>query len=182
MSKYMMIIAAVLMLAGVGIVSQAHAEDGVSIAVVDMQALVGTSKAGQNIGKQLEAHREAILKELSSKESALLEEEKALIEARKGLSKEEFAKKVQAFEKDKLALQKLSIERRNALNVASIKAEKQLMDKIVEVVGVIAGDKSYDLVLTKQNVVVGTQSIDITEEALKRLNKAVSTIKVELKK
>lgn len=155
---------------------------GNSVAVVDLQALVVKSKAAQNIGEQLESERKVILKELSDKEKVLIEEEKKLVGERDTLAKEEFAKKVQAFEKDKINLQKLSIERRNMLGEASVVAERQLMEKITEVVGEIAAEKNYALVITKQNVIVGAQSLEITDEALTRLDKAVSKIKVEFKK
>lgn len=155
----------------------AHAQQ--SIAVVSLQELVATSKASKDIGKQLEKKRATVLKELSAAEKKLVEIEKNLIETRKDLSKEDFAKKVQVFEKDKITLQKKSLAYQNTLAKASLKAEKALLNEVVSIVGDVAKENSYDLVLTKQNVVVGSDSIDITAEVLKRLNKAVPKMSVE---
>lgn len=165
-----------------GTVAPAFAADAGGIAVVDLQALIVKSKAAQNIGEQLEAKRKTILKELSDKEAKLVAEEKKILEARKDLSEADFAKKVQAFEKERLALQKTSLEYRNVLAEASDKAERQLMDKVTQVVEQIATERQYSLVITKQNVIVGANSLEITDEALKRLDAAVSKIKVEFKK
>ena len=152
------------------------------VAVVELQILLTQSEASKKIGSQLEAHRSDVMKELSSSEAKLVETNKALVELSKTeVSKEDFTKQAQSFEEEKLALQKLSVKRRNALTEASVKAERALMDEIVKVLESMAKENSYDLILTKQNVIVGTQSLDITDEALVRLNKAVSTIKVEYK-
>ena len=43
----------------------------------------------------------------------------------------------------------------------------------------IAEDKGYELVITKQNVITGAASVDMTEEAIKQLNDAMSSIKLE---
>lgn len=167
----------VALLAGVSV---AHAE--ISIGVVDTRALVSESKASKDISKQLKKHRDSVLKELSKKEQDLIEEEKNLVEAKKKLQEEDFIKQAKEFEKNRIALQKLSDEYRQKLNAAALEAEKGLMTEIVKVVQKIAADKAYDLVITKQNVIVGAVEIDLTEEAMKILNKEVPSYKVKYDK
>jgi Skp family chaperone for outer membrane proteins len=65
------------------------------------------------------------------------------------------------------------------LNEASLGAENKLRGEIIEVIGKLADQREFDLVISKQNVVIGERDIDISEEALKMLNKEVSSIKVK---
>lgn len=163
-----------------GFFGQAQAE--LSIGVVDMRALVRDAKAAKDITKQLSASRDTALKELSGKEKKLIEEEKELVEDKKTLQEEDFIKRAKAFEKKRLELQKLSVKYRQELNVTALEAEKGLTTKIIEIVQKIAADDKYDLIITKQNVIVGATSIDLTERVQKTLDKEVPTYKVSTPK
>ena len=159
------------------LVSPAFAEG--HIGVVDVTVLLSESKASKNIQSQIDTYRSKNVSVLSKAEKALVEEERKLAGARASLDPAEFEKRVRAFDKDRVAFQKKAVAYRSSINATSVQAEKSLMNEIVKVVGDIAAEKSYELVITKQNVIVGSTSLDITNEALKRLNKATSKIKVK---
>lgn len=171
---------AVFALCFLGFFSQAHAE--LSIGVVDMRAIVRDAKAAKDITKQLNTRRDEVLKELSGKEKKLIAEEKKLIEEKKTAEEEAFVKKAQAFEKKRMELQKLSADYRQKLNMAALDAEKGLTTKIVEIVQKIAAEDKYDLIITKQNVIVGATSIDLTARVQKILDKDVPSYKVAFPK
>lgn len=153
-----------------------------SIAVVDTRVLLSESDASKDVSKQLASHREDVLKELAKKEKDLISEQNKVVEAKKNLSEDDFIKKAKAFEENKRAFQKLSIDLNEKFNRAAAEAESSLKIKVVEIVQSIAAAKNYDLVITKQNVIVGAKSIDLTEEAMARLNKEVPSYKVKFKK
>ena len=153
-----------------------------SIGVVDTRVLLSESKASKDVGKQLSAHREDVLKQLSKKEKNLIAEQNKVVEAKKNLSEDAFVKKAKSFEENKRAFQKLSVELNEKFNRAAAEAESSLKIKVVEIVQSIAAEKNYDLVITKQNVIVGAKSIDLTEEAMARLNKEVPSYKVKFAK
>ncbi len=165
---------------GLGVTGIARAQENVvKIAIVDVRALLSESKAAKNVADQLSKQRDKIVKILSEKEKALTEEEKSLIEARKTLSKEDFSVKAQAFEKERIDLQKLSAQYRQGLSEASLKAEKEIMNHVAQSVESVASSQGYELVLTKQNVILGVNRLDITKDVLKKLNDTVSKIKVD---
>ena len=161
-------------------VAPARAET--TIGVLDVQYLMTQSKASAHIRKQLTDHREDILKTLKEKEKGLIDREKKLIENRKTLSEEKFSEEVQAFEKDKMALQKMSMAYNRNLSEASAKAERTLMEEIVQISGKLAEENKYSLIISKQQVIVGSTALDVTEEAMKRLNKALPKVEVPLSK
>ena len=151
-----------------------------SIAVVDVQALMTESEAAKNVQKQIETQREQFLSELSKLEQDLRKSEKDLADQQSTLPKEDFAKKKQEFETKFLEARRLAQKRKKALDDASTKAMGKLREEILKIVGVIAEQKGYSLVLSRQNVVIGDKSMDISEEAMKELNKAISKITLEV--
>ena len=157
-----------------------HSYAEVSIAVLDVQHILTRAKASQSIQKQSETYRDEFLEEISKKEKELREEERALIEERNSIEQEKFLERKQAFVKKFIETQELAKQRKGDIDKAYAKAMKTLMDNIYEVVQTIADEENYTLVLSKQNVVVGEQSLDITKASLEALDKKISDIKLDV--
>ena len=132
-----------------------------SVAIVDIQWILAESKAAKSIHKQVKKHRDTFLEELSKQEQGLREQEKKLIEERKTLSKEELAKKQKNFEKKFLETRKLAQEKKRTLDKALGNSMSKLRDYLYTVVGEIAEEKGYDLVISSQQVVLGAKSLNI---------------------
>jgi len=158
---------------------QVHAQSGGPFAVVDIDRLMGDSKAGRSIQNQLQDSRESFQKEFSEKEQELREKEKSILQQRDDLSAEEFAKKRQEFESSLLETRKLFQQRRNALDEALNEAMIKLRKEIVEISANLAEEKGYSMILSRENVVIVEKDLDVTDEALKRLNKNIQ--KIDLK-
>jgi Skp family chaperone for outer membrane proteins len=181
-SVFCLLAAAVLALAPV----TAHAADkadkaavsAMKIATVDFQQLMTQSKAGKSLQKQLSTQQAALQADIDKAEQALAAEQKSLEESRSKLSAEEFSNKRTNFQK-KLLENKNELEnRKRALVDSGESAVSDLRKQITEIVYNIAKSKGIDLVLTRQNVVVASESIDITEAALAELDKKISEIKI----
>lgn len=154
--------------------------EGVSIAVVDTQLLLSQSEAAKSIQEQVATYHDETVKDLLGKEKDLRDREKALLEKKEELSEDELLAKRKEFEKDFIAAQKLSQEKKATLDEAYTKAMTELMNHVYEVVQAISDEKSYDLVISKKNVVIGAKSLDVSEEAMKRLNEKVEKISLNL--
>jgi Skp family chaperone for outer membrane proteins len=152
-----------------------------NIAVVDVEKILNDSKAGQSIQSQLKKRREAFQKEFSSKENELMESEKKLVDEKASLDPEEFAKKRREFEKKLLETRNLFQKRRNSLDKGLGNALTDLRKNIIEVTAEVSDEAKYQVVLTHDSVVIVEKSMDITDEVLKRLNKKVPTIKLDIK-
>jgi outer membrane protein len=147
-----------------------------SIAVVDVQALLSRSDAALSIDKQADELKNKFMVDVSKQEQALRENEAKLTSERASLSKEEFAERAKEFEGKLIEMRRAAQIEKRKYDEATTKALNQLRDKLYEIVQQIAKEKKYSLVISKQNVIVGEQSIDITEESLKRLNAALPSI------
>ena len=165
---------------GCTLVLSGTARAEVSIAVVDVQELLTKSTAAKSIQKQSQKYRDAFLDQLSKQEEELRNSEKELMEEGKSLSKEEFMERKKAFETKFIETQNLAKKRKKEIDQAYSKAMSELMDKIYEIVQDVANDRGYGLVLSKQNVIIGEHSLDISEESLKRLNDSVKKIKLDI--
>lgn len=152
-----------------------------NIAVVDVEKILNDSKAGQSIQSQLKKRREAFQKEFSSKENELMESEKKLVDEKASLDPEEFSKKRREFEKKLLETRNLFQKRRNSLDKGLGNAFTDLRKNIIEVTAEVSDEAKYQVVLTRDSVVIVEKSMDITDEVLKRLNKKVPTIKLDIK-
>jgi outer membrane protein len=179
MKKFMkaVIIAAALI---VFIAPVAHAATPATIAVVDVQKLISQSKAGQDIEKQLETRKTKFLTELQQQEQKLREDEKALAGKRATLSQEDFAKQAKEFEEKLTKTRGEAQERKKALEEAAAKGVLKLRDEILKVVKGIADTEGYTLVINRQNVVLSSDGIDITDKTLAQLDKNISAIPLEI--
>ncbi len=151
-----------------------------NIGVVDDQKILLQSAAAKSIQKQVKVLRERYYAEFSSKEQEFLADEKALIAERENISKDEFAKKVQAFERRNIEVQRLAQSKKRDLDKASVDAVDRLREALFGVVQEILNERGFELVITHQNVIVGQKSIDVTDETMERLNAKVPYIEVVL--
>ncbi len=156
------------------------AKADVKIAVVDIQRLMTQSKAAQSIQKQLETRRSEFQEGFSKQEGELRDIEKKLVATpEKDRTSEDFMKKKAEFEK-KVAEARQSVQkRRAALEKGAAGAVAALQKEITKVVAKITTKEKYDLVLTRQDVIMAVDTMDITAAVLKDLDASVS--KIDLK-
>lgn len=157
----------------------AEKTDTLKIAVVDIQQLMSGSKAAQSIQSQGRDLRNKYQKQIKKTEDGLKETEKKLVELSKGESEEEFNKKKAEFQKKLIDGQKEAAELNQKLDRAVGEALNILRDKIVEIVGNMAADNQYDLVISRADVVIVSKNIDITAAVLKKLDNQLKTVKVK---
>lgn len=159
----------------------ADAAEGASIGVVDVIYIMNNAEASKHIQEQRNALREAFLAEISGTEQKLRAQEKELLEQRASLNKEEYAKKRKAYEEKLLKTRRYAQGKKQALEGAANEAMNVLRAKLYEVVEQIASERGYDLVISNKNVIAGAKSLDITEEALKRINASIKEITLKAK-
>jgi outer membrane protein len=151
-----------------------------NIAVVDVEKILAESKAAQSLQKQIQAKKESFQKEFSEKEKQLKATETALMGEKEKLSAEEFGKKRKAYEEKIIETRKLFQKRRTALESGLDKAMGQLRKSIIEATTSIADEKKYDVVLTRESVLIAGKSLDITADVLAKLDASLSDIQLKV--
>lgn len=159
-----------------GLSAPAHAQ----LAVVDMQQILSESDAAKSILLQLKTQRAAIEKDIKSMEDALKKDEQDLIKKKESGNADQFAAARKEFEKKLIESRGKVQKKRAAADDAFNKAITELRENIVTVVSDIAVQKKIQLVITKQNVVIGDKSLEITDDVMKALNAKIKTIKIKI--
>lgn len=157
-----------------------QAQQSMNIAVVDVEMVLNESKAGKSIQKQLTDRREAFQKEFTEKEDKLVKSEKELIEEKKNVSPEEFETKRREFEKQLQETRNLFQKRRSSLDKGLGSALAELRQNIVQVTAEVADKNQFQVVLTRDSVVIVQKEMNITAQVLESLDKKIQTIKLDV--
>lgn len=162
--------------------AHANAADAGKIAVVDVEKILAESKAAQSLQAQLQTKKGAFQKEFAAKEKELLAAKTALIteQETKKATKEEFEKKVKAFDAKVDQARKESQKSRAALDTALSKSMSELRKSIVEATAKVANEKGYEIVLTRESVLIAEKALEITDDVLKALDAKVTTIPLKV--
>ncbi len=150
------------------------------IAVVDVEKVLAEGKASKSLQKQIQAKKEAFQKEFADKEKQLKTTENNLLEQKDKLSAEEFAKQRKAYEEKILETRKLFQKRRSSLDEGLGKAMAELRKNIVESAAKIAEQKGYDIIVTKDAVLIAEKDLDITGDVLTQLDAKLADIKLSV--
>ena len=140
---------------------------GLKISVVDIDKILSASKAAKTLKAQAE--------------KSLRESQKAIEKESKTLSKEDLMKKAQEFEAKRLEARKAIQDKKSKLDAAYTEAMNSLTQKIYEVCQKIADEQKIDLVITRQNIIVGSMALDITDAVLKGLDDALPSVELKVK-
>lgn len=151
-----------------------------SVAVVDVKMLMERSLAAQSIVTQIKQHKDSFLSGLNTEEKQLREIEKKLATAKDKIPQDEFTKQAREFEARLIESRRVAQNNKRSLDEAETQAYETLRQDIYKVVQAIADEKGYQLVISREEVVIGAESLDISALALERLNAETPGIKLQL--
>ncbi len=150
-----------------------------NIAVVDVEAILAQSSAAKSIKKQVNKKRDGFLAQVKAEEEKLRNEQKAIESKFADMSQEERQKKAQEFEKRRLEARNTIQKKKANLDKSYSTAMNTLTKVIFEVCQELANERKIDLVITKQNIIVGNQSLNITGDVMNRMNKKLPNLTLQ---
>lgn len=154
---------------------------GVSIAVVDVQSLLNDSAAALDVKKQAAELRDSYQKEFEELEKNLRGMEKDFVAQKDKLNEEQIVAKRKEFEKQLIDAQMQVKKRKKQLEEAVGKATSELRSKILEIVATMSTQRGFQLVISRNDVVIVSSELDITREVMDELNNDLKTIKLDIK-
>lgn len=158
----------------------AKAQPAQVIAVVDIQQLLLVSKAAKSIQESAETARAKYQKDVKKIEQSLKDKEAAILKDREKLTKEDFIKKQQEFQKELIDGQKKVAEMNQKLDHAVAESLNVVREEIVNIVSEMAEKNGYDLVISRQEVVIVAKTMDITAAVMEALNKKLPSAKIKI--
>ncbi|MBT6257896.1 MAG: OmpH family outer membrane protein [Alphaproteobacteria bacterium] len=150
----------------------------VSIAIIDINGVLEQSIAIKKIRGIIDEENQKFLASTEEEQQSLRSEELELEAHRDILSEAEFNLRLKKFQ-DRVAVlqQKLQLQRRE-FDASLQQANEQLRKLLYQIITDITKENGYTLVIQKQNIVLYDLSIDISDEALSRLNKRTKDMTV----
>ena len=146
------------------------AADVAKIGVVDLQRVMETSDAGKSAQAQIKQQKEKMETDLKAKGTEIEQirqrlEREAMVMSKE--SREEKEREARIKLNDFKTLQK---KYRNELQQLEKKLVSQLQDDTIALVNEIGKKEGYLLIITRVGVLYSPNTIDITDQLIKRLN------------
>ena len=150
------------------------------LVVIDRAAIMRFSKAGQDIGRQVEQFTAQTKSELDGQVKALENEGNALKREAPGLAPDVRQKRIAAFEQRQAALQRV-VDRKQAQAQGAVGKGRAAMEKVLApILKDVTKEHGVNLVLDKQAVLFATNStFDITPEVIEQLNAKLPAVKID---
>lgn len=150
------------------------------IVVVDLQEIQREAAAYKSIQQQLDAQREVYQREIAGQEETLRTAEQELSRQQTVLSPEAFAQKRREFESRVAEVQRTVHDWRRALEQAHDQAVNQIRSTMLNIVAAVATERDANIVLAKQQTVLVTKSLDVTQVVMDRLNAELPSVDVTI--
>jgi Skp family chaperone for outer membrane proteins len=150
------------------------------IAFIDVQGVLRASEAARTVRDQIEAQRARYQEEISKQERELRAMEQELVQQRSVLAPDAFQQRRQQFEQRVAEIQRAVQARKRQLDEGYAQAMEQVRVALVEIVADIAKERQATAVLSKSAIVLAEKTIDISEDALNRLNQRLTSVTVKL--
>ena len=151
-----------------------------SVGIIDLNKILSEAKAATDAAEQIEKIAGQIQEEINVSDEKILNEQNKLIESQDIMAPEAFEVKRIEYEKK---VQNYNIERQNKLmSIDTLLAESrnQVLDALKPILEEISNEKGITILLEKNSVLLSAENMDITDEAMKKLNKSLTKIEVSL--
>lgn len=145
---------------------------------LDFKFILNESIAGKKAQKDLKNKLENGLKELNKIEQNLQSDEKKIIAQKKIISEEEYKKKVKELRQKVINLQKNKKNLLDTVGKQRSKARSELLKNLNPVIKDYMQEKKIRYVMDKKSLILADESLDITQDIIKKLNDKIKSIKL----
>lgn len=150
------------------------------ILVVQIQMVVQGSKVGKDIARQIMEYQKQAEAEFKGRQTALQQEQQKLQQQKSLLSAAAFAQKTKDFQSKVAGLQQFGDTKRNLIQGGSYKAQQAIDAALHPILDAILKAHGANLMMERSTIIDSNIDIDATSEAIKRLDQAMPTYKVQL--
>lgn len=150
------------------------------IAVIDVQRVLQESLAAKSVQQQIEAQRAKFQTEIADEERELRLAEQELAKMRDTVKPDVYADREQQLRQKFIVVERHVQSRRKALDQAFTDSMNAVRKSLLDVVDASAKEHKVNLVIVKQQALWSDKKMDITDEVLGRLDKALSNVPVKI--
>ncbi len=148
------------------------------IIVIDFQEVLRNSAAAKSIQQQLERTRSSYQEDINKKERDLRAAEQELGQQRAVLAPEAFQQRRRDFETRVADVQREVSGKKRQLDQAFEENLSKVREQLITIVDELAKETKANMVISKAAIVIVEKKYDLTGEALSRLDKKISSVKL----
>ena len=156
--------------------AQSEGESTLRMGVIDMRNIIQRSNAMITIRAALDEQNAQFQQSISREELELRQAERELNDLQSSLTEDEFAGRLKEFEERVITIQRSIQSQKISFDRSIQQAQSQLEQELLKIVSEIAQERSLSMVLQRQNVVIYNNALDITDDALARLNEKTKNL------
>ena len=155
------------------------AEANNAIKFVDINYIVNNSISGKNLNQIIENKNKEVTNELKKLGKKLEEKKNKIVSQKNILKKEEFNNLVRNYEDEVKKFNEIRKKKTDEFNSFSINSKKKIIDLLNPLITSYLKKESIQLLLQKDKIIFGDDTLDITNEILKLFNDKHKKIKFE---
>ena len=145
---------------------------------LDFKLILNESVAGKKAQNELQKKLNTGLKSLNSREKKIREEEKQIIGQKKLIDATEYKKKVSNLRQKVSQLQKDKSSLIEKVAKERSKARNELLKNLNPIIKEYMKEKKIRYVMDKKSLILADESLDITNDIIKKLNAKLKEIKL----
>ena len=149
--------------------------------MVDLRRVMGASKVGQDIQRQVQQMKDQASHDLNGEASSLKNEEVQLQQQAAILAPDVKARKVKDFQDKATAFQKKVQERSRLIQGGVFAAQQQVEAALGPILQGIMKERGATILVDRSAVLLAPNALDVTQLVIQRLDMKMPTVKVELK-
>ena len=142
------------------------------IAFIDLNYVYANSKVGKKIIKEVQSKKEIIKKEFIEFQKKLDKEKNDLIAQKNVLDENEFKKKYSELESNVEKYNKIIDKKNKDLIDYQNKSKKDFANTLKSTLETYSKENSISMILRKENLLIGKNSLDVTKDILSLFNKS----------
>ena len=147
------------------------------VGVVDMKKILQDSTAYQALVDQFEEKRRKHRNKFTKIEDVIRDEESKLSKQKGVLSREVYAQKIKELNKKINELKSKQTNEAQTFEREFEKSTNKIQGALIDVLSMIANKNKLEIVMAKNQLLLVGKDIDLTEDAIKELNKILPKIK-----
>ena len=145
---------------------------------IDMDLLISKSLAGKSINNQIKSQNKNNLEKFKKIESDIKNEDEDISNKKNILSEDEYKKLVSQLNKKIKNYRVMVSENVDKNNKLKISATKKLIKKLNPILSDYSEKNSISIILQKRDIIIGKNSLNITDDIIKILDENVKEIKI----
>jgi Skp family chaperone for outer membrane proteins len=140
------------------------------VLIIDTERVFSESQFGLRVAADVQRDSEALVAENRRIEAALTEEERGLTLRRPSMAVADFRAEADAFDERVQGIRQAQDAKQRALQDGIVTGRDQFLQAATPILGQIMQDSGAAVILDRRSVFLGIGTIDITDQAIARIN------------